>query len=347
MPNTAGSLRSARWTAAAVTVAVLAGLIALGIAKLDFAEVGRALAGVSWGWLAVAMALMMSSAIARAESWFAAIRSALPDRQIRRSVVTRVFLVGNASSTVAPGRVGEAARAWLIAQRVDDPGGALPTVVGTLLSQTLLNLLALSILAIVVLAGSAIHGAQTEAIILASCLPAGILIALIAGPRALSAAGSGRAGPLARFALWIARQLRQVRRGLSVFRRPTTVAHSATFQLAAWGMQWGACYSALLAFHLERHAALAAAAVLLAGNITAIVPLTPSNVGIFQATCIAVLAPFGVAAGRGLAYGLVLQAVEMSSALVLGLPAILREGVSLGDLRRRGGSIPEQADEHV
>jgi phosphatidylinositol alpha-mannosyltransferase len=119
-----------------------------------------------------------------------------------------------------------------------------------------------------------------------------------------------------------------------VFRDPRTAVHSASFQLGAWAMQWGVCYAVILALGLEHKATVAAAAaVLLAVNITAVLPVTPSNVGVFQAACIAVLAPFGVSVGRALAYGLVLQAIEIASALALGLPALVHEGLSLTELR--------------
>jgi ATP-dependent Lon protease len=47
-----------------------------------------------------------------------------------------------------------------------------------------------------------------------------------------------------------------------------------------------------------------------------------------------VLAGFGVAGGRGIAYGIVLQAVEVVTAVALGLPALAREGLSWAQLRR-------------
>jgi phosphatidylinositol alpha-mannosyltransferase len=87
----------------------------------------------------------------------------------------------------------------------------------------------------------------------------------------------------------------------------------------------------------------AAAAVLLAVNITAIVPVTPSNIGVFQAACIAVLHPFGIEANRALAYGLVLQAVEVFDAFALGIPALLREGLPWADLRRQSRARLEEA----
>jgi phosphatidylinositol alpha-mannosyltransferase len=110
------------------------------------------------------------------------------------------------------------------------------------------------------------------------------------------------------------------------------------FQFLAWALQLATCYTLLAALNLTPNTRLAAAsAVLVAVNITAIIPLTPSNVGVFQAACIAVLAPFGVAASHGLAYGLVLQAVEVFSALAMGIPAVLREGLTWNDLRHIEG----------
>jgi phosphatidyl-myo-inositol alpha-mannosyltransferase len=76
--------------------------------------------------------------------------------------------------------------------------------------------------------------------------------------------------------------------------------------------------------------------VLFAVNVTAVVPATPSNIGIFQLATISVLTTgFGVGYADALAYGVVLQAVEIATAVVLGLPALVREGVSWQDMRLR------------
>ena len=80
----------------------------------------------------------------------------------------------------------------------------------------------------------------------------------------------------------------------------------------------------------------AAAAVLFAVNVTAVVPATPSNIGVFQLAVISVLVGgFGVDAADALAYGIILQAVEIATAVALGVPALVREGVTWRDLRLR------------
>ncbi len=45
------------------------------------------------------------------------------------------------------------------------------------------------------------------------------------------------------------------------------------------------------------------------------------------------LAAYGVGGGPGLAYGIILQAVEVLTALALGVPALLREGLTWRDIR--------------
>ena len=80
----------------------------------------------------------------------------------------------------------------------------------------------------------------------------------------------------------------------------------------------------------------AAAAVLFAVNVTAVVPATPSNIGVFQLAVISVLTTgFGVGAADALAYGVILQAVEIATAVALGLPALVREGLTWSDMRLR------------
>jgi phosphatidylinositol alpha-mannosyltransferase len=76
--------------------------------------------------------------------------------------------------------------------------------------------------------------------------------------------------------------------------------------------------------------------VLFAVNVTAVIPATPANVGVFQAACVAVLAgAYHVHTADALAYGIVLQAVEVATAVIMGMPALVGEGLSWRDVRLR------------
>jgi phosphatidylinositol alpha-mannosyltransferase len=270
---------------------------------------------------------------------------------LRRIEVQRALMIGMVGSTVAPGRVGEAARTLVIARRVRRPG-AISLVLGTVLAQTFLNVIALSVLTAIAISGGTITAARISAIVAVLAVPAALLTLIITAPHLLSRLRVSESTRLGRSIRWTLRQAVELRSGLKAFRQVGPAVHATVFQFLAWALQLAMCYTLLAALNLTPNARLAAAsAVLVAVNITAIVPLTPSNVGVFQAACIAVLAPFGVSASHGLAYGLVLQAVEVFSALAMGIPAVLREGLTWNDLRHieeesvsGGEPTPSEAD---
>src|SRR6185369_17915540 len=108
---------------------------------------------------------------------------------------------------------------------------------------------------------------------------------------------------------------------LKIFRDPREGTAAAAAQLGAWAIQLSACWALLTALGLDGKAGIgAAAAVLFAVNVTAVVPVTPSNIGIFQWAVISVLSTgWGVSHADALAYGVVLQAIEIATAVVLGL----------------------------
>jgi phosphatidylinositol alpha-mannosyltransferase len=131
--------------------------------------------------------------------------------------------------------------------------------------------------------------------------------------------------------------MHRVRHGLRVFRNPKLGTLAVSTQLLAWGIQWMSCYVLLIALGLDQRAGIgAAAAVLFAVNVTAVLPATPSNLGVFQAACVAVLTgAYGVGAADALGYGIILQCVEIATAVVMGAPALVKEGVSWREVRLR------------
>ena len=86
--------------------------------------------------------------------------------------------------------------------------------------------------------------------------------------------------------------------------------------------------------------------MLFAVNVTAVLPAVPSNLGVFQAACVAVLTgAYGISSADALGYGIVLQAVEIATAAIMGMPALLKEGLSWRDVRLRAlHAAPVQLD---
>jgi phosphatidylinositol alpha-mannosyltransferase len=207
-----------------------------------------------------------------------------------------------------------------------------PVLLGTLVSQTALNILALALLGVIIVASTDLFHSSSQRLFIFSFAPLVLLIAVVLAPVVVRQNGSGR---IARLVGTMRGALLRVRTGLRVFRDPRRGALAAGAQLGAWGIQLLACAALFQALGL-RGGIGAAAAVLFAVNVTAVVPATPSNIGVFQLAVISVLTTgFGISAADALAYGVILQAVEIATALALGLPALVREGLTWSDMRLR------------
>ncbi len=332
-----------------VAVVLLGGALAYALWRLGLHRVGAALATARPQWIALALALMGLSLLLRAGSWHEVLCAALPDVPIAWSPVIRATMIGVLGSALFPGRVGEPARMLVLTRRL--PGSSrrqLPVVAGTVFSQTLINLLALAILATVAFTSLDVLRRHISGLALALLVPLALCLLIVAGPRALAFAQRARSPRTALAAATLARLLRLARQGLAVFANPRHGPPAVLLQLLAWALQWLACYAVLCALGLQPHGGLAAAAaVLLAVNVAAVLPPTPSNVGVFQAACLVVLAAYGASAGPALAYGIILQAVEILTALALGLPALLGEGMTWRDIRGAAALEHQEASEAV
>jgi phosphatidylinositol alpha-mannosyltransferase len=322
-------------------VVLLVGLVVFALSRLELHRIGHALITATPGWIALALALMALSLVLRSVSWYAALRAALPGVTIGRAAVVRATMIGVMGSAVVPGRVGEPTRVVVLARRLDgSTRRLLPIVAGTVVSQTLMNLLALAILAGITFSSVPLLHGNLAGVLGALAVPAAAVALVLAGPRLLALARRSRHPRVVLATDAVARTLNLARRGLVVFAHPRYGVAAVACQLLAWALQWLSCYAVLLALGLQSHTNLAtAAAILLAVNLSAILPATPSNVGVFQAACLVVFAAYGVGAGPGLAYGIILQAVEVLTALGLGVPALLREGLTWQDIRS-GRDVP-------
>ena len=308
------------------------GLTLLAAQKIGVDKVVESIVRSNLTWVLVACALMATSLFFRAASWYWIARAALPNRPVRRRDVTSATMIGVLMSATLPARLGEPARALTLARRTGRMRETFPVLLGTLVSQTMLNLVALVLLGVIIVSTTPLFHSGTKQLFVFSLVPLIVLLVVLLAPLLMRRNGNGR---LARLGGTIHRALVQVRAGLAVFRDPRHGTAAAAAQLSAWAIQLAACWALLYALGLDGKAGIgAAAAVLFAVNVTAVVPATPSNIGVFQLAVISVLhTGFGVSTADALAYGVILQAVEIATAVALGLPALVREGLTWSDLR--------------
>jgi phosphatidylinositol alpha-mannosyltransferase len=312
-------------------------LALLALRKIGVERVLESLVASSPGLVAAGLAVMCASMFVRGIAWHAILKAAPTWRPARRRDALQGTFIGVLMSATLPARLGEPSRALIVARRIGRARETLPVVLGTMVSQTLLNLLALAILGGVMFSSVDFAGKHTGALLAVALSPLALLLALVLAPMLVPPAAVSRSRRLGRALASVRAALVRVRAGLSVFRRPRQAAVATIVQLAAWGLQCASCYLLLMALGLSGQVGFgAAAAVLFAVNVTAVIPATPANVGVFQAACVAVLAgAYHVHTADALAYGIVLQAVEVATAVIMGTPALVGEGLSWRDVRLR------------
>jgi phosphatidylinositol alpha-mannosyltransferase len=329
------TLRRAGLVSSTVAGSVLA---ALALQRVGIAHVAASLVASKPGLIAAGLALMCTAMFARAIAWHAILSSAATWRRAKWRDAMQGTFIGVLMSATLPARMGEPSRALILSRRLGRVRETLPAVWGTIASQTLLNLLALVVLCGVTISTARVDGQGGRAVLWVGLIPVAALLLTLLAPLLAGPAAASRAERM-RIALAAIRpSLARLREGLHPFRRARSDSLAAAgLQLVAWSLQWVSCWLLLVALGLGAQAgAGAAAAVLFAVNVTAAVPVTPANFGVFQAACAAVLiGAYHVSAPDAVAYGIVLQAVELASALIMGLPALVNEGLSWREVRLR------------
>jgi len=327
----------ARRLAMAAAAVVGLALAALALERIGVDSIVVSLLRSSPIWVLVGLGLMCASMALRAVAWHAILRAALPQARVRLLDAAQGTFIGVLMSATLPARLGEPSRAFVVARRLGRVRERFPVVLGTLASQTLLNIVALVILGGVMVSTVGLLAGRERALLLWAIAPIFLICAVVVAPALLRGSRAMRSARLHRWGAQARAALVEVRRGLRVFRQPHLGGMATIAQLLAWAVQWLSCYVLLVALGLDERAGLgAAAAVLFAVNVTAVLPATPSNLGLFQAACMAVLsAGYGISAADALGYGIVLQAVEIATAAIMGMPALVKEGLSWRDVRMR------------
>ncbi len=330
------------WRRRGIGLAVVVPLLALAITLIwwrgpDWGLVRDTFTVVRWPWVAAAIGLNLLSVLSRAMAWNTTIEQSMDKPHPRFRLVFSAFSVGLFANAVLPGRVGELARVVVLRRRLPEHGrGTTATLIGSVFAHRMFDLFPSVTLVVWVLFAAKIPAWAITAI--AVVLAIGVLLFLgawgsarIQHRDALEGLGTAR--------LFVTR----AREGLAVMRSPLPAATAATFQCIGWLCQLLAVLATMHAFHIYKPIA-AAGLVLVLINVATIFPLWPGNVGLVQAAVALPLVNYGVAYGRGVAFGIGLQAIEASVGVGVGLVFLAREGLSYATLKRMED---DAADEEI
>jgi uncharacterized protein (TIRG00374 family) len=301
--------RAIRWTLALVTVALLIHLAT----RVAWRDVWATAAGASWWWLIAAALVNLTTPAVRGARWWIFLRAAGS-----RSFVLAVHAayVGSGLNNLLPASGGDAARALLVARRSMIPSAtALATLAVDRVIEIATYLGLLLAAPLVVAVPAIVRWSETmAALLLGVIVLAGVAAAYLTARRHRSTQGTVRHGRLrAHFARFVA--------GIVELPTPRRVIPAAALSLVAWGLQAITYHFAALATGLEVSFA-ASVVAMLAVNLTFLFPLTPGNVGVFQAMYALTMGTFGISSNAAIATALLLQALQIlpmtALALVLG-----------------------------
>jgi len=293
----------------------------------DWNTVYHAFDFVAWRFIVAAFLLNLVSVGLRAFSWRLTIGQALDPPHPRFGNVLTSFGIGLFANAVLPGRIGELARVGVLRRHLPTHGpGTSATLVGTVIAHRLFDVVPALLLVLYVLLTAEIpHWAVTSLIVVSTVGVALFAFALASAKRDHRPVLDGL-GPARR--LWT-----MALRGLAVMKAPWAAVGAILFQCLGWLMQLLAVWVAMRAFDIDAPLP-AAGLVLLLMNVATIFPLWPGNVGLLQVAVALPLMGYGVAYSTGFAYGLVLQAIEMTVGITAGLLSLAPEGLSFASLRR-------------
>ncbi len=328
-----------RPTRLAIVVGVLAGAIGLVLWRLDVNIVRHAFELVTWRWVVIAVLLNLASIVVRSIAWEIVIDEAVQPPCPRSRDVFAAFSVGLLGNAALPGRVGEVARIVVLTRRMRGRPGLWATLTGTVFAHRLFDVVAASTLVIYVVYAAKIPQWARPALAIALGVGFGLLIMSLIIARRTPRGGIDDVGP-------VRRVLRLARYGLTVMKRPVPAIAALCFQLVGWTTQLLAVWTMFYAFGIDGTITMAAL-VLVIMNLVMVFPLWPGNIGLVQAAIALSLLPYGVSYGRGFAYGIGLQAVEVSVGVALGFIFLAREGFSFAMLRRMPEVTDLEVDERV
>jgi uncharacterized protein (TIRG00374 family) len=304
--------------------------------SVDLHDLGAQLARTSWGWAFVSVVLGLAGLYARAFRW----RWLFPPGPPPPGIVPAT-MIGYMANNVLPLRAGEVVRVYTAARRLREAEALSPTQAFWLAAATLVIERVLDSLALVLILTALVFITPVPArvewaagVLLAiDVIGVALLVTVARAPdlaRRLVARLTHRWPRLEHTALAM---FETGLRGLEGIRTPAHALRIAAWTPIIWILPAAAAWAMLRAVHLELPL-LAGWVVIGFVGVGISVPSAPGYLGVFHFAAKLALEVFGVASSTALAYALIYHASAAIPITLIGWLYLLREHVSLGEVRR-------------
>jgi len=331
---------TARWRNFIISLIVSGGFLYLAFRNVKLDELGEALSRVNGRWLLVAIGVSLLIMVFRAWRWQLELR---PLEHVPLGRLWVITAVAYMAINLLPVRLGEVVRPWLLSRRSNV---SFANVVGNIVvektmdSVLILFYILVGLLTIENLPVWVRRGAIFPAV------GAGMLVSLV-----LLFWWRGEAFVdrwvlhllPERFRQNLKKILASMADGMRVIPNPGLLLAVFLVSLALWFLPILSSYIMILAFDFSVPFSAALVVFIFVGFGTAL-PNLPGMIGPYQYACQLALGLFGVSDVDGLAYGLVLNAVQFLTLIAQGLVAFPIAGVSIDEIRRaREQTLPQSS----
>ena len=293
---------------------------------------GERLAAVHWGFLAGAIAFSVANLALRSRAWQEILRAALPAERIRYRTAFGAYCVGVGVNAAIPARVGDVVKLFLVKRSTRD--AHYPTLVGTLVAETLFDFVVASALLVWALQAGVLPGVRLPdipAFDLSWAFRNGwIVLGVVVALAVVTFFAARRVR-----AFW-----RQFGQGLAIVRTPGRYLGSvASWQAVGWVCRVAGAWFFLEAFNVPGSLENALI-VQVAGSLGSLFPATPGGLGPTQALLVVMLA--GEAGRTGiLAFS---AGMELTLLIVNVTLAVVCGALILRNLRFRKAIADARAD---
>jgi uncharacterized protein (TIRG00374 family) len=293
-------------------------------------ELRAAFAQLEPRWLVPAVILSLLIQVFRAWRWQLELR---PLARVPFATLWVVVSVAYMAINLLPARMGEVVRPWLLSRR---SSVSFSNVVGTLIIEKTFDsaVIVFYILLGLLTTRNLPHWVRSGAVV-----PAVAFVALAA--LVVLVWWRGERFVERRLVRWLPERVgarvlgiaRSLVDGMRVLGDRRLVVAVFAVSLALWFLPILSSWVMIRAFQLDAPFNAALAVFILIGFGTAL-PQLPGMVGTYQLACVWALGLFGVPQPQALAYGIVLNAVQLATLVAQGVVALPLAGVSVGDLLR-------------
>ncbi len=323
----------------ALSLVVSGGFLYLAFRNVALDELGVALGRVRADWLCVAIVVSLLIMVLRAWRW------QLELRPLEHVPVGRLWVVTSVAYmaiNLLPVRLGEVVRPWLLSRR---SRVSISNVIGNLVVEKMMDSICIvfyllaGLLLIESLPVWVRRGALVPAVI------AGVFVSVVLlfwwKGEAFVDRWVLRLLP-ARFGGQVKGVLAAITDGMRILPNPGLLLAVFAVSLTLWFLPILSSYIMIRAFDLSAPFSAALVIFIFISFGTAL-PNLPGMIGPYQYACQLALGIYGVSDADGLAYGLVLNAVQFLTLIGQGLIALPIAGVSFSDIRQAGDRLAQQS----